>query len=82
VGGAKGQRCSCHAVNALFCELHAYKESTYVNTLNSEGKIINRVRMSNEKLVSVMASEIFDRVALTMNLEKGKQLFGDYEKKR
>ena len=40
------------------------------------------MRMSNNKVVSVLASEIFDRAALAMNLENGKQLFGDYGTKR
>ena len=38
--------------------------------------------MNNEELVSVMASESFDRAALAMNLGNGKQLFGDCGKKK
>jgi len=39
------------------------------------------MRISNEKVVSVLASESLDRAALTMNLENGKQLLATMERK-
>jgi hypothetical protein len=36
-------------MSALVCGLDVHKDSTYATILNSEGKIVNQTRMSNEK---------------------------------
>ena len=55
---------SCHFMSALVCGLDVHKDSTYATILNHEGKIINQMRMDNEKVLSYLAHYKVNRVAM------------------
>ena len=42
-------------MSALVCGLDVHKDSTYATILNSEGKIVNQTRMSNEKVLPYLS---------------------------
>ena len=42
-------------MSALVCGLDVHKDSTYATILNSEGKIINQTRMSNERVLPYLS---------------------------
>ena len=42
-------------MSASVCGLDVHKDSTYATILNSEGKIINQTRMTNEKVLSYLS---------------------------
>jgi transposase len=60
----KGRGRSCHVMSALVCGLDVHKDSTYATILNDEGKVINRMRMSNEKVLSYLKHFKVSRVAM------------------
>jgi hypothetical protein len=49
MGSVKGRRRSRHTMSAVVCGLDVHKDSTYATILNSEGKIINQMRMTMRK---------------------------------
>ncbi|MGA3112301.1 MAG: hypothetical protein ABSE15_09790 [Candidatus Bathyarchaeia archaeon] len=46
---------SCHTMSTLVCGLDVHKDSTYATILNSEGKIVNQTRMSNERVLPYLS---------------------------
>jgi transposase len=55
---------SCHFMSALVCGLDVHKDSTYATILNHEGKVINQMRMDNEKVLSYLTHYNVNRVAM------------------
>ena len=55
---------SCHFMSALVCGLDVHKDSTYATILNNEGKVINQMRMGNEKVLSYLSHYKVNRVAM------------------
>jgi transposase len=51
-------------MSAFICGLDVHKDSTYATILNDEGKVINHVRMSNEKVLSYLTYFKVRRVAM------------------
>jgi transposase len=51
-------------MSAVICGLDVHKDSTYATILNDEGKVINRMRMSNEKVLSYLIHFKVRRVAM------------------
>ena len=42
-------------MSALVCGLNVHKDSTYATILNTEGKVINEMRMNNEEVLSYLS---------------------------
>ena len=55
MGSVKRAGRSRHTMSASVCGLDVHKDSTYATILNSEGKIINQTRMTNEKVLSYLS---------------------------
>jgi transposase len=55
MGSVKRGRRSRHVMSAFVCGLDVHKDSTYATILNSEGKIVNQARMSNERVFSYLS---------------------------
>ena len=55
---------SGHFMSALICGLDVHKDSTYATILNNEGKVINQMRMDNEKVLSYLTHYKVNRVAM------------------
>jgi transposase len=55
MGSVKRAGRSRHFMSALVCGLDVHKDSTYATILNSEGKIVNQTRMSNEKVLPYLS---------------------------
>jgi transposase len=55
MGSVKGGGRSGHVMSALVCGLDVHKDSTYATILNSEGKIVNQTRMSNERVLRYLS---------------------------
>ena len=55
MGSVKRVGRSRHTMSASVCGLDVHKDSTYATILNSEGKIINQMRMTNEKVLSYLS---------------------------
>jgi transposase len=51
-------------MSALVCGLDVHKDSTYATILNYEGKVINQMRMDNEKVLSYLAHYKVNKVAM------------------
>ena len=51
-------------MNGVVCGLDVHKDSTYATILNSEGKIINQMRMTNEKVFSYLSHFKVSKVAM------------------
>jgi len=51
-------------MSAFVCGLDVHKDSTYATILNLEGKIVNQMRMKNEKVLSYLARFNVSRVAM------------------
>lgn len=51
-------------MSALVCGLDVHKDWTYTTILNHEGKVINQMRMSSEKVLSYLAHYNVNRVAM------------------
>jgi hypothetical protein len=64
MGSVKGRRRSSHVMSALVCGLDVHKDWTYATILNHEGKVINQMRMSTEKVLSYLAHYNVNRVAM------------------
>ncbi len=64
MGSVKGGRRSRHTMSAVVCGLDVHKDSTYATILNSEGKIINQMRMTNEKVLSYLSHFKVGKVAM------------------
>ena len=64
MGSVKRAGRSRHIMSALVCGLDVHKESTYATILNCEGKIINQMKMSNEKVLSYLSHFNVERVAM------------------
>lgn len=59
----RGRR-SRHVMSAFVCGLDVHKDSTYATILDSDGKIVNQTRMSNEKVLSYLAHFNVGKVAM------------------
>ncbi len=51
-------------MSALVCGLDVHKESTYATILTPEGKIVNQMKMSNEKVLSYLSGFNVCKVAM------------------
>lgn len=51
-------------MNAVVCGLDLHKDSTYATILNSEGKIINQTRITNEKVLPYLCHFKVSKVAM------------------
>ena len=49
MGSLKGGGRSGHVMSALVCGLDVHKDSTYATILDHRGKIVNQMRMNNER---------------------------------
>ena len=56
MGSVKRRWRSRHFMSALVCGLDVHKDSTYATILNHEGKVINQMRMDNEKVPVVLGT--------------------------
>jgi hypothetical protein len=55
MGSVKRAGRSRHTMSAVVCGLDVHKDGTYATILNSEGKIVNQMRMTNEKVLSYLS---------------------------
>jgi transposase len=60
----KRERRSSHGMSACVCGLDVHKESTYATILSPEGKIVNQMKMSNEKVLSYLSRFNIGKVAM------------------
>ena len=51
-------------MSTLVCGLDVHKDSTYAAILNYEGKVINQMRIDNEKVLSYLAHYKVNKVAI------------------
>jgi len=51
-------------MSALVCGLDVHNDSTYATILGSDGKIVNQMRMNNEKVLSYLSHFNIDKVAM------------------
>jgi transposase len=51
-------------MSAFVCGLDVHKDNTYATILNSEGKIINQMRMNNEKVPSYLSHYKVSKAAM------------------
>lgn len=59
-----GGRRSRHVMSAFVCGLDAHKDSTYATILDSDGKIVNQMRMSNERVLLYLSRFNVDKVGM------------------
>jgi hypothetical protein len=64
MGSVKGGGRSGHVMSALVCDLDVHKDSTYATILDSSGKIVSQMRMSNEKILPYVSRFSVGRVAM------------------
>jgi transposase len=64
MGSVKRAGRSRHTMSAVVCGLDLHKDSTYATILNSEGKIINQMRMTNEKVLPYLSHFKVGKVAM------------------
>ena len=60
----KRERRSSHFMSAWVCGLDVHKESTYATILTPEGKIVDQMKMSNEKVLSYLSRFNVGKVAM------------------
>ena len=60
----KRERRSSHGMSACVCGLDVHKESTYATILTLEGKIVDQMKMSNEKVLSYLSRFNVCKVAM------------------
>ena len=64
MGSVKGGGRSGHVMSALVCGLDVHKDSTYATILDSSGKIVSQMRMSNERVLSYLSRFSVGKVAM------------------
>jgi hypothetical protein len=70
MGSVLGGRRSCHVMSALVCGLDVHKDSTYATILDSNGKIVNQTRMSNDRVLSYLSHFSVGKVAVVAAVRK------------
>ena len=60
----KRERRSSHVMSACVCGLDVHKESTYSTILTLEGKIVNQMKMSNDKVLPYLSRFNVCKVAM------------------
>ncbi len=64
MGSVKGERRSRHVMSAVVCGLDVHKDSTYATILDQNGKIINQMKLGNEKVLSYLSHFNVGKVAM------------------
>jgi len=64
MGSVLRKRRSRHVMSAFVCGLDVHKDSTYATILSPEGKIVNQMKMNNEKVLSYLSHFNVGKVAM------------------
>jgi transposase len=64
MGGVLRGKRSGHVMSDLVCGLDVYKDSTYATIVDPNGKIVNQMRMNNERVLSYLSHFNVDKVAM------------------
>jgi len=64
MGSVKRARRSRHVMSTLVRGLDVHKDSTYATILNSEGRIVNQTRMSNERVFPYLSHFYVSKVGM------------------
>ena len=64
MGSALSGGRSRHVMSAFICGLDVHKDSTYATILDPEEKIVNQVRMRNERVLSYLSRFNVGRIAI------------------
>jgi len=51
-------------MSAFVCGLHVHKDSTYATILDPDGKVVNQMRMNNERVLSYLSGFNVDRIGM------------------
>ena len=64
MGSVLGGKRSRHVMSAFVCGLDVHKDSTYATILDSQGKIVNQMRMNNERVLSYLSMFKVNKVGM------------------